>query len=83
MDRIERLVKDGPLIELKVGTLPICESCLEGKAKRPFSAKGEKAKAPLEIIYTDVCRPLNVKAKGIYEYFVTIIDDYSRFGMHT
>ncbi|RVW36992.1 Retrovirus-related Pol polyprotein from transposon TNT 1-94 [Vitis vinifera] len=79
--RIERLAKDGPLKELKVGTLPVCESCLEGKmTKRPFSAKGERAKVPLEIIHTDVCGPLNVKARGGYEYFVTFIDDYSRYG---
>ena len=81
IDRIERLEKDGPLRELKVGTLPICESCLESKmTKRPFSAKGERAKVPLEIIHTDVCGPLNVKARGGYEYFVTFIDDYSRYG---
>ncbi|WJZ88365.1 hypothetical protein VitviT2T_007671 [Vitis vinifera] len=48
--------------------------------KRPFSAKGERAKVPLEIIHTDVCGPLNVKARGGYEYFVTFIDDYSRYG---
>ncbi|KAL6327213.1 hypothetical protein AAG906_015252 [Vitis piasezkii] len=55
IDRIERLAKDGPLRELKVGTLPVCESCLEGKmTKRPFSAKGERAKVPLEIIHTDL-----------------------------
>ena len=31
LDRINRLVKDGPLRDLNVGTLPVCESCLEGK----------------------------------------------------
>ena len=42
---INRLVKDGPLKELKVGNLPVCESCLEGKmTKRSFSAKGFKEK---------------------------------------
>ena len=40
LDRINRLVKDGPLRKLNVGTLPVCESCLEGKmTKRPFSAR--------------------------------------------
>ena len=29
LDRINRLVKDGPLRDLNVGTLPACESCLE------------------------------------------------------
>ena len=72
VDRIERLAKDGPLRELKVATLPVCESCLEGKmTKRSFSAK-----APLEIIRTNVCGPLNVKERGGYEYFVTFIDDH-------
>ena len=81
LDRINRLVKDGPLRELKVGTLPVCESCLEGKmTKRPFSAKGERAKEPLELVHSDVCGPLNVQARGGYEYFVTFIDDYSRYG---
>ena len=31
LDRINLLVKDGPLRKLNVGTLPVCESCLEGK----------------------------------------------------
>ena len=40
-ERINRLKKEGPLKELRVGTLLVCESCLEGKmTRRPFSAKG-------------------------------------------
>ena len=66
---INRLVRDGPLKELKVGNLPVCESCLEGKmTKRYFSAKGFRAKEPLELVHSDV-----------YEYFVTFINDYSRY----
>ena len=81
LNRIERLEKDGPLRELKVGTLLVCESCLEGKiTKRPFSAKGARAKEPLELIHSDVCGPSNVHARGGYEYFVTFIDDYSMYG---
>ena len=38
--KIEKLVNDGPLNELKVTPLPTCESCLEGKmTKRSFSFK--------------------------------------------
>ena len=66
--------------ELRVGFLHVCESCLEGKmTKRSFSAKGERAKEPLELVHTDVCGPLNVQARGGYEYFVNFIDDYSRY----
>ncbi|EXB73693.1 hypothetical protein L484_026856 [Morus notabilis] len=39
--------EDGPLRELKIGELSVCESCLEGKmTKRPFTAKGERATDP-------------------------------------
>ena len=58
LDRINRLVKDGPLRKLNVSTLPVCESCLEGKmTKRPFSAKGERSKEPLQLVHSDVCGP--------------------------
>ena len=81
LDRINRLVNDGPLRELSIGSLPVCESCLEGKmTKRPFSAKGSRATKPLQLVHTDVCGPLNVQARGGYEYFVNFIDDYSRYG---
>ena len=61
LDRINLLVKDGPLRELNVGTLPFFESRLEGeKTKRPFSAKGERSKDPLQLVRSDVCGPLSV-----------------------
>ncbi len=82
LDRIKRLVKDGPLHTLHVESLPTCESCIEGKmTKRPFSAKGERANECLQIVHTDVCGSLNIQAREGYEYFVTFIDDFSRFGI--
>ena len=59
----------------------MCESCLEGKmTKRPFKAKGYHATKPLELVHTDVDGPMRVQARGGCEYFVTFIDDYSRYG---
>jgi len=81
LNRIQRLVKDGPLSSLKVESLPQCESCLEGKmTKRPFGSKGNRAEGVLELVHSDVCGPMNIKARGGYEYYVTFIDDYSRYG---
>ena len=61
--------------------MPVCESCVEGKMiKRLFSSKGNRAKDLLELVNTDVCGPINVIARGGYEYFITFIDDYSRYG---
>ena len=48
--------------------------------KRPFSAKGERSKEPLQLVHSDVCGPLSVQARCGYEYFVTFIDDFSRYG---
>ena len=79
--RIQRLVSDGPLGSLEVETFPICESCLEGKiTKRPFTAKGYRAKDVLELVHSDLCGPMTIQARGGFEYFVTFIDDYSRYG---
>ena len=80
LDRINKLTKDGPLRELRASSLPVCESCLDGKmTKRPFSGKGKIAKEPLELVHSDVCRPLNVQERGGYEYFVSFIDDFPRY----
>ncbi|KAL8093711.1 hypothetical protein AgCh_035549 [Apium graveolens] len=79
--RIQRLVVDGPLSSLAVEPFPVYESCLEGKmTNRPFKAKGNRAKQLLELVHSDLCGPMNIQARGGYEYFVTFIDDYSRYG---
>ena len=40
----------------------------------------ERASDLLEIIHTDVCGPMSVEACGGYRYFLTFIDDLSRYG---
>ena len=61
--------------------LLVCESYIEGKmTNRPFTTKEYRAKECLELVHTDVCRPFNVHALGGYEYFITFMDDYSKFG---
>ena len=48
--------------------------------KRSFSTKGSRATEPLQLVHSDVCGPVSVQARGGFEYFVTFIDDYSRYG---
>ena len=72
------MVKSGLLSELQENSLPVCESCLEEKmTKRPFTGKGYRAKEPFKLVHSDVYGPINVKARGAYEYFISFIDDYS------
>ena len=47
---------------------------------RPFKAKGYRAKEILDLVHTDLCGPISTNARGGYEYFITFIDDYSRYG---
>ena len=47
---------------------------------RPFKAKGYRAKEVLDLVHTDLCGPISTSARGGYEYFITFIDDYSRYG---
>lgn len=84
LNKIERLAKDGLLKELTIGTLLVCEFCLEDKmTKRPFIAKGQRAKELLELIHSDVYDPMSIQARCNYEYLVTFINDYSRLVMYT
>ena len=81
LNMINRLVKDRSLDNLVLEPMPICESCTEGKmTKRPFSPKGNRLSELLELVHTDVCGPINIRAHCSYEYFITFTDDYSRYG---
>ena len=75
------MVTGGLLSPLDVTALPVYEPCLEEKmTMRPFKAKGYRAKEVLDLVHTDLCGPMSTSARGGYEYFITFIDDYSRYG---
>ena len=77
---IDGLVKEYPFLSLTIQLLSACTSCLDEKiTKRSFSAKDNKSQGILKLIHTNVCVPLNVRARGDFEYFITFIDDYSRY----
>ncbi|KAK2972283.1 hypothetical protein RJ640_014341 [Escallonia rubra] len=58
----------------------LCEACLVGKQHRHSFPKESisRAKAPLELIHTDVCGPIDPASLGKNRYFLLFIDDYSR-----
>src|SRR6266481_9094186 len=61
---------------------PICEHCILSKQARnpvPRVWEGERAKAPLEIIYSDLTGPEDVPTPGGSIYLMNIINDYSSF----
>ena len=73
--RMKKLHTDGLLESLDYESLGTCEPCLMGKmTKTPFSGTMERATNLLEIIHTDVCGPMNIKARGGYRYFLTFTE---------
>ena len=58
-----------------------CHGCAVGKSKRvPFPKKSDrKTTRPLELVHSDVCGPFHVDSVGGSRYFVTFVDDYSRY----
>ena len=78
--RMKKIHADGLLESLDYESLDACEPCLMGKmTKTPFSGTMERATDLLEIIHTDVCIPMSIKARGGYRYFMTFTDDLSRY----
>jgi len=79
-DRIGRLAKEGLLDRLTRVKLPKCEPCLAGKATINSFSKAMRVSSLLELIHSDMCGPMNVKAHHGVIYFITLINDYSRYG---
>ena len=48
--------------------------------KTSFTRYGDRASDILDLVYTNVCASISTKAKGGYSYFITFINDLSRFG---
>ena len=78
---MKKLHTDGLLESLDYESLGTCEPCLMGKmTKTPFFGTMVRITDLLEIIHTDVCGPMNIKAPDKYHYFLTFTDDLSRYG---
>nr|AAT44242.1 putative ubiquitin carrier protein [Oryza sativa Japonica Group] len=57
-----------------------CHSCVQSKQPRkPYKAAEERNLAPLELIHSDLCEMNGVLTKGGKRYFMTLIDDATRF----
>jgi transposase InsO family protein len=58
----------------------VCKPCQRGKLTRTQfkSKKFASADKPLHLVHMDLCGPLGKEGIGKYNYFMLIIDDYSR-----
>lgn len=59
----------------------VCEGCMVAKQPRQSFPKAAqwRAKEPLQLLHPDLCGPITPATKGGNQYFLLIVDDYSRY----
>ena len=78
--RIERLVSDGILGPLAFTDMDVCVDCIKGKQTNKRRFEANRSLDVLELIHTDICGPFPSPSWNGQHYFITFIDDFSRYG---
>ena len=77
---ISKNIVTGIDIKSKESPDPICEPCLSGKMNaNPFPPSKTHSSKPLELIHTDLHGPFKTRTMSGYRYWITFIDDFTRF----
>ena len=77
IDKIKRLVNDGVLSTIDFIDCETCVDCIKRKQTNKSKKGATRSSAILEIIHIDICS-LDMDSHG-KKYFITFIDDYSRY----
>jgi hypothetical protein len=84
--KIEKMVHDHSCTGLVVAKTEtkgtdLCKACLEGRMIRSSHPVRESPRKvePFEVIHSDICGPFEVLSAGHAKYFVSFIDEYSRY----
>jgi transposase InsO family protein len=78
-ERLERLVKDEILPNLDFTDFDVCVDCIKGKQTKHTKKCATRSGRLLEIVHTDICGPFDSASFGREKYFITFIDDFSRY----
>ncbi|GJX36332.1 retrovirus-related pol polyprotein from transposon TNT 1-94 [Tanacetum coccineum] len=79
-ERLQRLVKNEILRNLDFTDFGLCVECIMGKQTKHNKKGATRSNNPLEIIHTNICRPFDTPSFTGEKYFITFIDDFSRYG---
>ena len=58
----------------------MCVDCIKGKQTKHIKKDVTRSTKLLEIIHTNICGPFDTPSFGKEKYFITFIDDFSRYG---
>ena len=84
VEAIRKLVKNNLVDDIGMvsnSRLEKCETCVLGKSVRKpfFGLNAIRSKSPLELVHTDLCGPMKNQTPSGKKYFLTFVDDYSRY----
>ena len=77
--RIERLVSDEILDPLDFADFDICINCIKEKQTNKRRFKANRTSDVLELIHTNICGLFYAVAWNGQQYFMTFIDNFSRY----
>ena len=78
-DTLRKLMNLGLLPKFKIDANHKCEICVESKLTRASFHNIERSTEPLELIHSDTSDLKYVQTRGGKKYFVTFIDDCTRY----
>ena len=71
------MIRDLPTTDPPSHTCELCIICRQARLLFP-RGKSWRAEAPLQLVHTDICGPLDPVSVGGNRYFITFIDDFNR-----
>nr|GEZ35203.1 retrovirus-related Pol polyprotein from transposon TNT 1-94 [Tanacetum cinerariifolium] len=78
-ERLQRLVKNEIQLNLDFTDFGLCMECIKGKQTKHSKKGATRSMDLLEIIHTDIFRPFDTPSFTGKKYFITFIDDFSRY----
>ena len=78
-NKIERLMSNGILDSIDFTSFDVCVECIKGKQTKSKKLGAYRATDVLELIHTDICGPFHTPSWNGQQYFISFIDDYSKY----
>lgn len=71
---------DGILDSIDLTNFDVYVECVKGKQTKPKKFSAYRAIDVLELVHTDTCGLFSTPSWNGQQYFISFIDDYSRYG---
>ncbi|GJW98685.1 retrovirus-related pol polyprotein from transposon TNT 1-94, partial [Tanacetum coccineum] len=76
---MRRLIKFNSIPNFHIDLKYKCETCVEAKLTRSSFKSVKRKTKPLDMIHTDICDLKSLPTKGGNKYFITFIDDCTKY----